>query len=49
VQDAVEAHTDYIKAETLSLSLTRSEFPPPGGTDVDLNGSPCAIRVDARV
>jgi isoleucyl-tRNA synthetase len=49
VQDAVEAHTDYIKAETLSRSLTRSEYPPPGGTDVDLNGSPCAIKVDAAV
>ena len=45
VSDAVEAHADYIKTETLTLTLRRTEIRPEGAQDVDLNGRPCAISV----
>jgi isoleucyl-tRNA synthetase len=45
VSDALEAHADYIKDETLTLNLERVEIRPLGAQDLDLNGRPCAISL----
>jgi len=46
LQEAVAAHAEYICRETLALALERADLPPAGGTDWELNGSPCVIRVE---
>jgi isoleucyl-tRNA synthetase len=45
IQDAVKTHEEYIRAETLAVSLNRLDGPGEGGETVDLNGHPCWLKV----
>jgi isoleucyl-tRNA synthetase len=47
VARAVEAHRAYIMEETLAVDLDAASAPPVGAEATDLNGHPCAIRMEA--
>ena len=38
---------DYILAETLSISCEPVPAKPAGATEWDLNGHPCAMKIEA--
>lgn len=46
VADAIREHADYIKTETLCIECESRRSRPENAVDWDLNGRPCAIRLE---